>query len=209
MIGSDFQDVLAAAQQGDQRAFETIYRDLAPLVLGYLRGRGASDPDDLTAETFVAVVRNVGRFRGDETQFRSWVLTIAHRRLVDERRRRGRRPEDAADLANVGPSPFSESTSLPDEPGAALVSRERVAELLDVLTDDQRAVVLLRVVADLPVAEVAQILRKRRGAVKTLHRRALARLARHLDPAAGDPDKSPQADNPHADALPPDQEDVS
>src|SRR5690606_21156457 len=78
-----FDDVLAAAQRGDERALETIYRDLSPLVLGYLRSNGARDPDDLTSEVFVAVVRNLGSFSGDERSFRSWVLTITHRRLVD------------------------------------------------------------------------------------------------------------------------------
>lgn len=176
-IGDGFEAVLAAAQDGEDRALELLYRDLAPLVLGYLRGRGASDPEDLTSETFVAVVRNLGRFTGDETKLRSWVLTIAHRRLVDERRRAGRRPERLLEPAGMTDAA---GAGTGDAAAAALdrLGDQRVLELLDELTDDQRSVVVLRVVADLPVKEVARILRKRPGAVKTLQRRALARLAR-------------------------------
>lgn len=181
-IGERFDAVLAAAQAGDDQALETVYRDLAPLVVGYLRGRGAADPEDLTSETFVAVVRNIGRFRGTETKFRSWVLTIAHRRLVDERRRLSRQREDAAE-----PGDLEEATDTALVAGDAAddalarIGTEDVRGLLDELTDDQRAVILLRVVAELPVRETARVLGKRQGAVKTLQRRALARLQRVFD----------------------------
>lgn len=200
-FGADFEAVLHAAQQGDERALEVIYRELAPLVLGYLRGRGATHAEDVTSETFVAVVRNLHRFQGDEDRLRSWVLTIAHRRLIDERRRAGRRPEVAEDPA-----------SLADQSGATAGDAlshalDRIAEddalaLLEHLTEDQRAVVLLRIVSDLPVKEVARILGKRQGAVKTLQRRALARLARVLEAGRSDetPDETPP---PKSDQPPP------
>ncbi len=58
---------------------------------------------------------------------------------------------------------------------------------LQALTPDQRAVILLRVLADLSVADVARILGKTRGAVKTLQRRALAALARQIEREAVSP----------------------
>jgi len=176
-IGEGFERVLTEAQAGDDRALEALYRDLAPLVLGYLRGRGARHPEDVTSETFVAVVRKISSFRGDEQKFRSWVLTIAHRRLLDERRRAGRRPETPED-----PADMPEARTAPDAEAVALdrLGDDRVRSLLATLTDDQRAVVLLRVVADLPVKDVARVLGKRPGAVKTMHRRAMARLAREV-----------------------------
>ena len=74
MIGAAFPAVLAGARQGVSRALEAIYRDLAPSVLGYLRGLGAREPEDLTSDVFVGVVRGLGRFVGDERAFRSWVF---------------------------------------------------------------------------------------------------------------------------------------
>jgi RNA polymerase sigma factor (sigma-70 family) len=173
-----FDELLAAARAGEAWALEALYRDLAPAVLGYLRGQGAAEPSDLASEAFVAVVRGLGRFRGGERDFRSWVFTIAHRRLLDERRRLSRRrerPVDPADLRGLGPGPDVRSAEDEALQGA---QASPVVAALSRLTPDQRAVVLLRVLADLSVAEVAAVLGKREGAVKALLRRALAALGR-------------------------------
>src|SRR5690606_5119335 len=92
-LGDDAEAVLAAARRGDPEAWRRLYESVAGRVAGYLRTQGAEEPEDLTSEVFVAVVRNFSKFVGDEAQFRSWVFVIAHRRLIDERRRRARRHE--------------------------------------------------------------------------------------------------------------------
>ncbi|HEX6423062.1 MAG TPA: sigma factor, partial [Acidimicrobiales bacterium] len=69
--------MIAGARAGSARAFERIFTTLSPMVTGYLRLQGAAEPEDLTSEVFVAVLRNVGSFGGDEAGFRSWVFTIA------------------------------------------------------------------------------------------------------------------------------------
>jgi RNA polymerase sigma-70 factor (ECF subfamily) len=153
---------------------EQLYRDLGPAVLGYLRAQGVEEPEDVLSEVFLAVVRDLPRFRGDEAARRRWVFTIAHNRLVDHHRRRQRRPQM---------SPTSESS---DNAAARAVDRDLVDHdlvdpaLLDALrslTQEQRDVVVLRFVADLSIADVAQLLRRRPGAVKALQSRALRRLA--------------------------------
>jgi RNA polymerase sigma factor (sigma-70 family) len=170
-------EMVEAARRGDRAALEAIYRDLAPAVLGYLRSQGARDAEDLASEAFVGVVRGLSRFRGDERGFRSWVFAICHRRLIDERRRLARHREEP-----VAPSELPERQG-GDVEGEALArigatwAREAVARL----TDDQRDVLLLRILGDLPVEQVAQIVGKSRGAVKSLQRRALLALARQVD----------------------------
>ena len=135
-------------------------------------------PLDLTAEVFVAAVRNIGRFEGDEASFRGWLFTIAQRRLIDERRRRSRRPEDPASLETLAGAM---------EPGrdaeADAMDRLRASgalEALESLTPDQRDVLFLRVLADLSVPEIARVLDRPESAVKALLRRGLARLQRTL-----------------------------
>src|SRR3954469_21521394 len=93
--GAAFDDVLAAAQTGAAWAFEVLYRDLSPVVTGYLRLHGAAEPDDLASETFLGVFTGLAAFHGDEVALRSWVFTIAHRRLIDDWRRHSRRPQPA------------------------------------------------------------------------------------------------------------------
>jgi RNA polymerase sigma factor (sigma-70 family) len=180
-IGATFPEVLAAAQAGDERAMESLYRDLAPAVLGYLRGQRAAEPHDTVGEVFVGVIRGLAAFRGDEKGFRSWVFAIAHRRLMDERRRLARRGEQPVDPGEL--SARFENRLTGDVEAEAL---ERSGEgwalrALESLTEEQREVLLLRVVADLPVAEVARIVGRSEGAVKALQRRALSALARQID----------------------------
>ena len=181
MIGHAFPAVLEAARTGQRSAFEAIYRDLAPGVLGYLRGQRAAEPEDLASEVFVGVVRGLPGFRGDERAFRSWVFSIVHRRLIDERRRLARGREHPVD-PSVLAGPLA-GTSLADaeEEAMARLGQASAVRALDALTGDQRSVLLLRVLGDLSVEEVAGLLGKRPGAVKTLQRRALASLARHLE----------------------------
>jgi RNA polymerase sigma factor (sigma-70 family) len=177
-IGDSFAELLEAARRGSERALERLYRDLAPGVVGYLRGHGSAEAEDVASDVFVAVVRGLPRFRGDERAFRSWVFAITHRRLMDERRRlarRGHRPVDPAVL-----SAHLEDALVGDSEDEA-IGRLEGASILRTLTPDQRAVILLRVLADLPVAEVARILGKPEGAVKALQRRAVATLARQVE----------------------------
>ena len=71
-----------------------------------------------------------------------------------------------------------------EENAFAVLAHEEVRGMLAVLSPDQRDVVLLRIVADLSVEEVARLTGKREGAVKALQHRALAALRRHLDARA-------------------------
>ena len=173
-----FSEMLDAAKLGEDWAWDSLYRGLSGNVTGYLASRGAADPDDLAAEVFLQLARDIHRFEGDETSFRSWVFVVAHRRLIDARRSASRRPSPAYGL-----------TIASDEIPGGNVESETIdhlalAELhttLDGLTDDQRNVLAMRVIADLTLAETANALGKRVGAVKALQRRALQRIREQIE----------------------------
>lgn len=171
--------MLRAARAGAPWAFERLYADLAGAVAGYLRIQGAREPEDLTSEAFVGVFRGLESFHGDEQQFRSWVFTIAHRRLQDERRRLARRPrlasaDAAADIAPHLPGGDVEQEAL-DSLGEQWVMRVSAR-----LSADQRTVLLLRTIADLTAEQVARLTGKTVGAVRALQRRALEALRQQL-----------------------------
>jgi RNA polymerase sigma-70 factor (ECF subfamily) len=162
-------------------ALEELYTRYAGLVVAYLRGQGADDPEDLASEVFVGVVRGLDSFEGDEAAFRSWLLVIAHRRLLDDRRRRNRKPAHAVQPQRLHTVP--DPGALADVEGVALehLMTARVVDALDRLTDDQRTVVLLHAVGDLTLPQISKVLGKRLAAVKSLHRRGLAAAARALE----------------------------
>jgi RNA polymerase sigma factor (sigma-70 family) len=139
--------------------------------------QGAAEPEDLTSEVFLGVFTGIDSFEGSETQFRSWVFTIAHRRLVDERRRLARRRwSPAGDLAELDQTGGDVEADALDVLGS-----QRVVEWCGGLSPDQRDVLVLRVVGDLTVEQVAAIVDKSPGAVKALQRRALTSLRQQLE----------------------------
>ena len=172
-----FKELLAAARGGDEGAWAEIFRELSPAVLGYLRSNSAPDPEDIVGEVFLQVARDVEGFEGDERRFRAWVFTIAHHRLIDARRYAARRP---VDLVEEPPEPDAGADDAADQ-AMARMGADEVRRVLGRLTEDQRSVLMLRVIGDLTVDEVAKTIGKRPGAVKALQRRGLAAVKRELE----------------------------
>lgn len=178
MIGSgDFETTLAAARAGAEWAWRNLYRDLAPVVLRYLRARGAPEPEDLTGDVFVQVVRKLEQFSGDEGDLRGWVITIAHHRLIDSARSRARRPVDP--VTDEVLAALSGSHDPGNEAFAGLGTGD-VQRAIKALSPDQQNVVFLRFIAGLNINEVAAAMGKKPGAVKALQARAVAALRRNL-----------------------------
>ena len=184
-LGDQFPGILTAAQDGGEWAVAILYRSLHPAVVSYLRGRAGDDAEDLASETWIAVARGLSNFSGDEAAFRSWVFTIAHRRLIDHHRVAARRPRTRALNPAEGEShDGSLEMSATDDPAGevidAVTGDEAVRQIVALLPPDQAEIVLLRVVGGLPVDEVAAITGRRPGTVRVLQHRALRRLAERL-----------------------------
>ena len=164
------------ARAGDVAAFERIYHRFAPAVASYLRWNGVIDVESLTNEVMAQIHRNLPRFTGDAEAFRSWAFTIAHHRMVDDRRAEGRRPT-VVDGATYEDGVVGDV----EEDALDALSDDGLLQLLDRLSPDQREVLLLRVVADLSLDDVALAMGKPQGAIKSLQHRALATLRRKLE----------------------------
>ncbi len=176
-----FEGVLAAAQAGGEWAIATLYRDLHPKVLRYLSAREPREAEDLASDVWLDVARGLERFRGDEAGFRAWVFTIARRRLLDLHRRAAVRGRTPVPQELVGGE--RQGGDVEEEALTALETERAIARIAT-LPGDQADVVLLRIVADLSVADVARIVGKRPGAVRALQLRALRTLARNVAPEA-------------------------
>ena len=178
---AEFQSILAAAQASAEWAWTAIYRAYAPAALRYLKGHGATEPEDLLGEVFLQLVRGLNRFEGSESEFRSWIFIIARNRLVDEWRRRGRQPVDV-----VSADELVLAVGTADGEAAAMrrLSDATVLEILGYLTHNQRDVLYLRLFADLTIEQTARAMGRSPGSVKALQARALARIQREMSKKA-------------------------
>ena len=185
MLGAAFPEVLADARTGDAVAWGAVLDDLQGPLLGFARGRGVEDPEDVLGETLLDVARGLDRFDGDEAGFRSWVFTIAHRRVVDAQRRRHRRP--STPLPDERLVPLAEALDAGEDAIARVVARLDASRELDALlahlTDEQREVLVLRFAADLDATTVGKLTGRTTNAVAAITRRALLRLQEVIEGA--------------------------
>lgn len=168
---------VARAQRGDEAAFAVAYRLVQPGLLGYVRGLVGDDAEDVAAEAWLEIARDLRRFKGDGAGFRGWTATIARHRALDHLRRQKVRPRPTALEQDVLDLPGPHSTH--DQVLETLSTRAALT-LVAGLPRDQAEAVLLRVVVGLDGPSAARVLGKRPGAVRTATYRGLKRLARQL-----------------------------
>lgn len=173
---SDFDTRLEAATAGDEAAWRWLFRLISGRVVAFLIARGASDPEGVAGDTFLDIARSIRRFSGGESDFVSWSLTIAHRRLIDSRRAASRRLETATDPAVIEQADPGDV----EETVLGLVEAARARRLFDHLTQDQAQVLALRIYGELTLPEIAHHLAKPLTAVTSLQHRGLERLRRLL-----------------------------
>lgn len=173
----DFATKLVAAKDGAEWAWADFYRELAGPVTGYLASRGAPEPEDLASETFLQIARNIGTFEGDEASFRSWVFVIAHRRLIDSRRARSRRPE----ITSLSDKRTDRTGGDVEDEAVKQLVTDELQEAFGALTEIQSDVLALRIIGQLTLEETADVMGKRVGAVKAAQRRGLLALREHVD----------------------------
>ena len=164
---------VAAAQRGDVRAFERLFRSVQPPLLRYLRTMVGDDAADVASETWLRATRDLSRFRGTDDDFKGWVVTIGRHRALDHLRAARRRPSDPIDPATLPARTAPDDTFYATEEAFAT---RRALDLIARLPQDQAEAVLLRVVVGLDAPAAAKVLGKRAGAVRMATSRGLARL---------------------------------
>ena len=166
------------AQQGDREALEELYLIHFDRIYSYLHMSVGNrhDAEDLTTQTFLKMLESIGKFRWQSAPFSAWLFRIAHNLAMDHFRSRRRwQPEEDV------PEPIGE-----EEPSAELeamqsIGRQSMLELIETLSSEQQQVLTLKFVFNLPNAEVAAILDKSEGAIKSLQHRALVSLQKQLN----------------------------
>jgi RNA polymerase sigma-70 factor, ECF subfamily len=165
------------AQQGDRAALEELYLIHFDRIYSYLHMSVGNkhDAEDLTTQTFLKMLESIKRFRWQSAPFSAWLFRIAHNLAMDHFRARRRwQPE-----AEVPEPPGSEEPSAELE-AMQTFGRQSMMELIDKLSPEQQQVLTLKFVFNFPNADVATILEKTEGAIKSLQHRALASLQKQI-----------------------------
>ena len=176
------RELVARGQQGDREALEELYLIHFDRIYSYLHVSVGNrhDAEDLTTQTFLKMLEKIGSFRWQSAPFSAWLFRIAHNLAMDHFRSRRRwQPEE-----EVPEQPGDE------EPSAELramqtIGRESMLKLIDQLSPEQQQVLTLKFVFNLPNAEVAAILDKTEGAIKSLQHRALVSLQKQIAQSPG------------------------
>ncbi|MEV7604000.1 sigma-70 family RNA polymerase sigma factor [Paenarthrobacter sp. NPDC089322] len=168
-------EALLALKGNNAELFSAVYQAYAGPVLGYLTAKGVSDPEAVTQDVFLAVLPRIDDLSGGTAGLRTFVFSVAHARMVDEHRKQSRAPEHH----EYEPERDTRETGSAESEAMGLLAPREVMKLLDCLSDEQREVLALRIVAGLTVEQVAGIMGKTAGAVKQLQRRALITLREH------------------------------
>ena len=179
---SDEELMQAFVDEGDERAFEALYRRHRPPVIALLRRRGVplADAEDLAHEAFLRLYRARETYRRGEP-LRPWLYTIAHRVRLDAGRAAARRPVTPADV-DVHPS--SADTHHPLERAESVkLLRGALAKLSPIL----RTTVTMHWIDERDFEDLSRELGVQQGTARVRAHRACARLREllsELEPAA-------------------------
>lgn len=192
-----FEQVLSQAKQGDGEAISTLYRQFLPVIFGYIAARvpEKSLAEDLTSEVFLKMVEGLHQVRANnEAGFAAWLLQIG--RLTVAGYYRGREKQPA--LFSLTPQNWETNNNDYDgehyllqdnhpEADPVHLSEMRdewkdVVQAMNTLTEEQRQVIVGRLIMGYDVATVAKMIGKKANAVKALQFRALQSLQRALNP---------------------------
>ena len=164
-----------ATAQTNPAAFAALYDRYLPPVYRYLYRRTGSraDAEDLTAQTFLAALESLPRYR-EQGHFAAWLFAIARSKLASHWR---------AGRGQTGLDELAEQGADPDLFGGVVRGQQlaRLNRLLRALGADEQELIRLRYVAELPFGEMAALLGKREDAVKKSVYRLLARLHSQME----------------------------
>jgi RNA polymerase sigma-70 factor (ECF subfamily) len=175
--GNHVRGLVARAQQGDREALEELYLLHFDRIYSYLHVSVGNrhDAEDLTTQTFVKMLESINRFRWQAAPFSAWLFRIAHNLAMDHFRASRRwQPEEEV------PEPPGEEEMSAEQAAMQEIGRQSMLDLIERLSHEQQQVLTLKFVFNFTNADVATILGKTEGAIKSLQHRALASLQKQL-----------------------------
>jgi len=164
--------IILSAKNGDSRAISDLYNQYKPLILNYLYHRlgDMQIAEELTTEVFIRMINNLPKYKHKNVPFQVWLFKIARNLLIDHYRVSKNYNHVQLQEEIVG------NSDLPEIKVEKNMEAEKLRKAICKLTSDQSDVITLRFIADMPINQVAKVLKKSEGAVKMLQTRGLQAL---------------------------------
>jgi RNA polymerase sigma-70 factor (ECF subfamily) len=173
----EVRQLVERAQHGDRLALEELYLLHFDRIYSYLHMSVGNrhDAEDLTTQTFVKMLESIVRFRWQSAPFSAWLFRIAHNLAMDHFRAHRRwQPEEDIPEPPGSAEPSAESEAMQS------IGRQSMLRLIENLSPEQQQVLTLKFVFNFSNGEVATILEKTEGAIKSLQHRALVSLQKQI-----------------------------
>jgi RNA polymerase sigma-70 factor (ECF subfamily) len=174
----DVRRLVDRAQKGDRQALEELYLLHFDRIYSYLHMSVGNrhDAEDITTQVFLKMLESIGKFRWQSAPFSAWLFRIAHNLAMDHFRARRRwQPEEEVPEQPGEEEPSAEAMAMRS------IGRQSMLELIEDLSPEQQQVLTLKFVFNFPNGDVATILGKTEGAIKSLQHRALVSLQKQLE----------------------------
>ena len=174
------RDALKKAQAGDERGFTVLYNSYNSRLIRFAYSRTYSssvDAEEIVAETWLSVAKDIHKFKGDATDFVAWLYTITRHRIIDAVRVRDRQVRATVEVSDIVGHPSKDNVEARFEEDEKVIE---VIKLINKLPTAQAEVLMLRIISDLSVEETAKIIKKNSNAVRVLAHRGLTSLRAEL-----------------------------
>ncbi len=175
---NDEQGLVLTARQGDPNAFGLLYDHYVDRIYRFVYYRVSDAPlaEDLTSRIFLKAWENLPSYRDRGLSFGTWLFSIARNTVIDHYRT-AKSEHGLEDAASV----LTDSSADPEAVLTEALRAERLARAMQTLTDEQREVLVLKFIEGYSTEEVADLMRKKPGAIRALQMRGLQSLERLLE----------------------------
>ncbi len=168
------EEVLAKAIEGDLEAFSVLYKENVQRIYTYIYYRTGNkhDAEDLTARVFQRALSHIRKYEDKGVPFSAWLYRIAHNLVANWHRDRSRKKEISIDETpmEIPSNDMPESSMIKDQEIGVLMTYVRT------LPADRQMLLILKFVDDMTNIEIASIMGKSEGAIKSLYHRTLLQL---------------------------------
>ena len=173
-------DTLVAEARTDPAAFGRLYDRYVDVIYNYIHYRipNTHDAEDLTAQTFQRALAGLSTYESRGHPFAAWLYRIAHNLVANWHRRQGRHPQTPWET--LEDEPALQTGNQDDREADALFNRHLLLSALHNLEEDRQALLVYKFSQGLSNAEIAAILGRTEGAVKSLYHRTLGDLREQL-----------------------------